>query len=86
MPNKKTEESAETGRPRTTPEPTGLMVSWMDDNGKTASQMADDLGIAKSTVYALREGAFCPSLRLATKIEKYTRRAVPASSWLKDEG
>lgn len=82
MPDKKRADVDLGGRPRQTPEPDGLFQEWIGDSGKSVAEVAEDLDIAGSTVYALREGAFRPSLKLAAKIEKYTLGAVPALSWL----
>lgn len=52
---------------------------WMDREAVSVATMAKDLGVAASTVYALRAGTTKPGLGLAVKIEVAT--GIPVEYW-----
>ncbi len=67
------------GRPRARRRPPSKLRAWMRANEQTVKGMASDLGIAASSVYALRERTLTPGLALAVRIERLT--GIPVEYW-----
>jgi transcriptional regulator with XRE-family HTH domain len=55
---------------------------FMTDREWTQAQLAEFLGLDQGLVSTYLSGAKRPSLRTAIQIEKRTRGAVPAASWV----
>lgn len=55
---------------------------WLDSAGMTRYELADHLKIGRAHADKICRGERRPSLELAIAIEKLTRGAIPASSWL----
>jgi len=49
----------------------------------TAALAAEELGVTQSYINALASGAMTPGLKLAIEIQKWSRSAVLAASWIK---
>jgi DNA-binding XRE family transcriptional regulator len=69
------------GRPRRTKPKPSAFAQWLRDSKQTPEQVAKELGVAKSSVYNLRNGYFAPGLDLAVKIAEVSGGAVPPDSW-----
>lgn len=69
------------GRPRRTKPKPSAFAAWLKASKKTPEAVATLLGVAKSSVYNLRNGYFAPGLDLAVKIAEVSEGAVPADSW-----
>ena len=54
---------------------------WIEEQGWSRDQLAQKLGILRTSADRLCSGARRPSLELAVKIEKLTAGGVPASYW-----
>jgi transcriptional regulator with XRE-family HTH domain len=67
------------GRPRKRETKLSL---WLDAAGITRDALAKQLELARGYVDLICSGSRRPSLEVALRIEKLTRGAVPASSWL----
>lgn len=66
------------GRPRAED---NAFSRWLDGARITRAAAAEGLGISRAHVDRLCRNARRPSLALATRIERYTDGAVPATSW-----
>lgn len=51
---------------------------------KTQAELAEMLGLSQSFVSKMESGAQLPPLDLAVRIERMTKGAVPAASWIDD--
>ena len=45
------------------------------------TDVAEDLEVALSTAYGIKNGSFTPSLQMAQRIEEYTEGAVSCQDW-----
>lgn len=59
-----------------------LLNRWMLKHGVTVRGLAESLGCCTQIVHYWRNGQQLPSLVYAFKLEKFTKGAVPVSSWL----
>jgi transcriptional regulator with XRE-family HTH domain len=55
---------------------------WVDAQGWTRQQLADELGITVGSAVRLCNGVRRPSLELAIKIERLTGGAIPVTCWI----
>ena len=62
------------------------LAAHITATGQSQAALASDLGISRSHMSELVSGAKKPSLDLAFAIERATGGAVPASSWVDQEG
>jgi transcriptional regulator with XRE-family HTH domain len=67
------------GRPRKRETKLSL---WLDSARMTRDALAEELKLARGYVDLICSGSRRPSLEVALRIEKLTRGAVPATSWL----
>jgi DNA-binding XRE family transcriptional regulator len=58
------------------------LAVWIEEHGWTRQQLANELGILRSSVDRLCTGMRRPSLETAIQIEDLTKGAVPARYWL----
>lgn len=63
------------------PQETPLRL-WMEREGVYQTTLALALGVSQNAVQMWATGRVVPNLVVAFKIERYTRGAVPVSSWL----
>ncbi len=57
------------------------LADWIEEHGWTRQQLAEKLGIVRSSVDRLCGGSRRPSLELAVQIEALTKGAIPVSYW-----
>lgn len=57
-------------------------AAWMQDNEKKQRGVAEKLGISTSTLHEILKKGKLPSLKLAYKIEKYTKGAITLYDWI----
>lgn len=62
------------------------LKQYMNDSGSTQESFSKLIGHSKGYVSQLVNGKKQPSLDLAFKIERLTNNAVPADSWVQQEG
>ncbi len=55
---------------------------WMKDNDKKQRRVAEKLGISASTLHDILRKGQMPNLKLAYRIEKYTRGAITLYDWI----
>ena len=65
--------------------PMTKLKQWMTSNGVREWQVAEVLGVERSTINLIKNGKRTPSLTYAYAIEKFTKGDVPLSCWIKDE-
>jgi len=63
-----------------------MLKEFIEGSGLPRSAWAERLGISRSYLYFLENGHKSPSLALAVRIERETGGAVPATSWVPEEG
>ena len=61
----------------------GLYLKKLSKKEISTWAVAADLEITPSYVNALALGTMTPGLKLAVKIQKWSKGAVPATSWVK---
>lgn len=59
-------------------------ATWMESNDKKQRGVAEKLNISTSTLHEILRKGLMPSLRLAYKIEKYTKGVVTLYDWIDD--
>jgi len=69
------------GRPRTNPKVITPFGTWLDGQDLAMTDVAEDLEVALSTAYGIKNGSFTPSLQMAARIEEYTEGAVSMQDW-----
>lgn len=57
------------------------LAVWVEEHSWTRQQLAEELGIVRSSVDRLCGGSRRPSLELALQIEALTKGAIPVSYW-----
>lgn len=57
-------------------------AEWIEDNDKKQRGVAAKLGISTATLYDILKCGLTPNLKLAYKIEVYTRGAITVYDWL----
>jgi len=62
------------------------LAAYITATGQSQAALASDLGISRSHMSGLVSGAKKPSLELAFAIQRATSDAVPASSWVDQDG
>ena len=60
------------------------LAAWMQEAGLRDREVADAIGVERSTVTYVRLGKRSPSLRVAVAIERLTSGVVTVQSWIKD--
>ncbi|MFC0281039.1 MULTISPECIES: helix-turn-helix domain-containing protein [Falsigemmobacter] len=60
-------------------------AKFLEENGLSHRDFARSVSVDPSIVSRLAAGKMIPSLRLAARIERQTRGAIQATSWVKDE-
>ena len=55
---------------------------WMKDNDKKQRRVAEKLVISSSTLHDILRKGQMPNLKLAYRIEKYTRGAITLYDWI----
>ncbi len=68
------------GRPRSSTQTS--LSKWIDGSGRTREQVAKALGVTKASLDRYCRGERTPTLGAVLAIEKITRGAIPARSWL----
>ena len=63
-----------------------MLKKYLKANRATQRDFASSLGISQAFLSQLLNGRRIPSLDLAVRIERLTDGAVPASSWVKQDG
>jgi hypothetical protein len=69
------------GRPRIHPVIDTPFSLWLDGQSLDMAAVSEDLEIALSTAYNLKNGTFCPSLQLAARIEVFTDGSIVMQDW-----
>ena len=60
-------------------------AKWMKANHKFQKGVAEELGISQSSLHDILKKGHTPSLKVAYKIEKYTRQAVTFYDWIDEK-
>lgn len=74
------------GRPRIHPVIDTPFSLWYDKHGQglAMADIAEELEIALSTIYNIKNGTFTPSLQLAHAIEQFTEGKIKMQDWIVD--
>ena len=62
---------------------TKALTAWREANGLTVRELADKIGVNKSTLYRIENGEIVPTLETAFALERATGGKLPAQAWLK---
>ena len=73
--------SKKRGRPKSTARKANSYKKWMEANGFSVNEIADEWEISRSYVYGLMNGSQTPSRKLALSIKEWTDGAVTVDSW-----
>jgi len=57
-------------------------LKWLTQNEQTPKQIAYFLGISQPMISQLKPGKKLPSLKLARRIEIFSKGDVPMESWI----
>lgn len=61
-----------------------ILRKYRHDAEVRQSDFADEVGVSQATISKIERGEILPSLKLAAIIEKATRGAVTATSWIEE--
>jgi DNA-binding XRE family transcriptional regulator len=61
-------------------------AEWIKNNDKKQRGVAEKLGISTATLYEILKKNLMPNLKIAYKIEKYTRGAITMYDWVDQLG
>lgn len=59
-----------------------VFAKYLEKKGLDTAGAAEALDLTRSYVHMLKSGAATPGLKLAVKIEQWSRRNVPCKSWV----